>query len=158
MTLFFDSDGVLMDFETPANAHLGMYTRDYEKLYGSDKFWEKIGEVPDFFNTLPLLPDAMKLYNACKHLNPVILTGAPSQLGEAARVQKFRAAERYFGVHQRIIVCQSKNKAFYCQPGDTIVDDWRKHQKKWEDAGGNWVHHESADSSIEQLRKLGYQL
>ena len=153
--LWLDCDGVLADFDTPANAHLGMYTREYEEKFGTDAFWAKIGEIEDFYRNLPLLPDALELYDAVAHLRPGILTGAPSHLGEKARHDKFAWAHDKFGVFQRVVVCRSKDKAEYCVPGDIIVDDWPKHRRKWESAGGTWVHHTSAEDSIAQLKEMG---
>ncbi len=156
--LYLDSDGVLLDFDKVANDIFGMDSRLYEKTYGSDAFWKKLEEAEEFFFSLPLMPDAIELYEGVKHLNPIILTGSPSQLGERARVDKFRAAEKHFGKQQRIIICQSKLKSMYCQPGDTIVDDWPKHRAKWEEKGGLWVHHVNASQSLTDLKNLGWDV
>lgn len=153
--LYLDSDGVLADFDKTANAYLGMPTREYEKLFGADAFWAKLAEIEDFFFSLDLMPDAQELYDAVKHLDPIILTGAPSQLGERAHLEKIRWAEKKFGPKQRIITCSSKNKYTYCKPGDIIVDDWPKHRKLWEDAGGIWVPHTSTKETIAHLINLG---
>ncbi len=154
-TLFLDCDGVLADFDKTASAYLGMPTREFEKLHGPEAFWAKLGEIEDFFFSLDPMPDALDLYNAVKHLKPVILTGAPSQLGERAHLEKIRWAAKHFGPEQKIITCSSRKKVLYCTPGDVIVDDWPKHRALWEGAGGIWVPHTSTQDTLEQLKQLG---
>jgi hypothetical protein len=41
-------------------------------------------------------------------------------------------------------------------PGDVLVDDRDKHRRLWEEAGGVFIHHKDARSSIAALRAKGY--
>lgn len=67
------------------------------------------------------MPDAMELYNAVKHLNPIILTGCHD--GDYGREDKFKWVAEKFGEHQLVITCFSKDKCKFAKPGDIIVDD-----------------------------------
>ena len=154
-TLYLDCDGVLADFDFVAEGVLGMKPTEFEDKHGSDEFWGKLGKVDHFYASLPLMHDALELYDAVKHMRPVILTGAPKHFGEDAIVDKYRWIAEKFGVFQRGIVCQSKHKFRYCIPGDIIVDDTPRHRRKWEEVGGTWVHHVSAEYSIAALREMG---
>jgi hypothetical protein len=155
MTLWIDCDGVVADFDTPADKLLGMPSREFEEKYGSDVFWGTLDSDPYFFLNLPLMHDAMELWDAVKHLDDVgFLTGAPLTVPNAWW-QKPIWIHDNFGTFTKAVTCQSKNKYLWCKPGDTIVDDWPKHQKKWEDAGGHWIHHTSAKDSIIQLKERG---
>lgn len=151
--LYLDSDGVLADFDSLAAEVLGMPARDYEELYGSDDFWERLNAHGNFFGALNPLPDAQELFNAVEHLRPIILTGAPSYI-PSAREQKIKWYADFLP-GTVVVVCQSRKKVDFCKPGDIIVDDWPRHQKKWEGAGGTWVMHTSAADSISQLVELG---
>lgn len=151
--LYLDSDGVLADFDKLATEILGMPARDFEEQYGSDDFWEKLNDHGDFFGSLDPLPDALDLFNAVEHLRPIILTGAPSYI-PSAREQKIRWYQNFLP-GTIVIVCQSRRKVDFCKPGDVIVDDWPRHQKKWLAADGTWVMHTSAEDSINQLKELG---
>jgi hypothetical protein len=102
--------------------------------------------------TLPLLPDARKLFEVVKHLNPVILTGCP--LGGWAEGQKHRWAATHFP-GTRMIVCMAREKSMHMKPGDVLVDDYVKYKDLWEDAGGIFIHHTSADKTIAELRRIG---
>jgi beta-phosphoglucomutase-like phosphatase (HAD superfamily) len=92
--LYLDCDGVLADFDRGATKLLDMPPRIYEKRHGIAAFWREIARHPDFYGTLPLMPDAKELFAAVRHLIPVILTGLPR--GAWAAPQKIRWAARHF--------------------------------------------------------------
>ena len=151
--IYLDCDGVLADFDKGAEKILGMPPRVFEKRYNPGLFWKRLATAPDFFDSLEPMPDAYELYEAVKHLNPIILTGLPR--GNWAEPQKRRWAERFFpGVE--VITTMAALKREHCHPGDVLVDDRDKHRHLWEQAGGKFVHHKNARSSIEELRALGY--
>jgi hypothetical protein len=147
--LYLDCDGVLADFEKGANAALGMPPKAFEKRHGVGRFWAKLASTPDFYFSLPLLPDALSLYEAVKHLDPVILTGLPR--GNWAADQKVRWAAQHFpGV--RIITTMARDKRDHAKEGDVLVDDQGKHRHLWEGAGGIFVHHRNAETTIGELK------
>lgn len=152
MQLYLDCDGVLADFDRAATELLGMPPRVYEKRRGIGAFWREIARHPDFYGTLPLMSDAMRLFGAVRHLDPVILTGLPR--GQWAAPQKVRwAAEHFPGT--RILTVMAVDKRNHAQEGDVLVDDQLKHAHLWEDAGGIFIHHRDAESTIARLTILG---
>ena len=149
--LFLDADGVLADFDAGARVQLGMTPREFEDRHGRREFWRRIATAPDFYGSLPEMPDARLLFDAVKHLNPTILTGLP--LGNWAAPQKLRwAAEHFPGT--KIITCMARDKYRHMIRGDILVDDREDHRAKWEDAGGIFVHHKNARASLEKLARL----
>jgi hypothetical protein len=147
--LYLDCDGVLADFDKGATAVLGMPARAFEKRHGLGRFWAKLATAPDFYFSLPLLPDAMQLYEAVRHLDPIILTGLPR--GNWAADQKVRWAARHFpGVP--IITTMARDKRDHAREGDVLVDDQLRHRGLWEEAGGVFIHHKSAKQSLEELK------
>jgi hypothetical protein len=99
------------------------------------------------------MPDAMELYAAVRHKNPIILTGMPR--GNWAEPQKRRWAERHFpGVP--VITTMAALKHEHRQGGDVLVDDRENHRHLWEQEGGVFIHHKDAKTSIAELRRLGY--
>lgn len=150
--LYLDCDGVLADFDRRATEILGMSPERFEKRHGLGAFWKRLATTPDYFAELPLMPDAMELYDAVKHLNPIILTGLPR--GAWAEPQKRRWAEQHFpGVP--VITTSAALKREHCHPGDVLVDDKDKYRRLWEEAGGVFVHHSSAEQSLKALKALG---
>lgn len=150
MRLYLDCDGVLADFDAAFEALFGHAPMAYEKRKGSEIFWRDIkSESPNFYRDLPLMPDAMELFSAVEHLRPIILTGCPR--GGWAEMQKLQWAKAHFpGIP--MVVCMSRDKRDYCQPGDRLIDDRLHYADLWEDAGGIFIHHTSAASSIEALK------
>ncbi|AJR23401.1 hypothetical protein [Sphingobium sp. YBL2] len=152
MQLYLDCDGVLADFDRGATELLGMPPRVFEKRRGLPAFWREIARHPDFYGTLPLMPDAMILFEGVRHLDPIILTGLPR--GKWAAPQKVRwAAEHFPGT--RILTVMAVDKRNHCQSGDILVDDQPKHAPLWQDAGGTFVHHRSAKQTLAELNALG---
>ena len=146
--LYLDCDGVLADFDKGATAILGLPPRAFEKKHGIGRFWQKLATAPDFYFSLPLMPDAMELFEAVKHLDPVILTGLPR--GNWAADQKKRwAAEHFPGT--KIITTLARDKRDHAKEGDVLVDDQLKHRHLWEEVGGIFVHHRDAHRTIDEL-------
>lgn len=151
MQLYLDCDGVLADFDRGAAAILAMPPRLFERRHGIGAFWRALARHPDFYGSLPLMPDAMRLFEAVRHLDPIILTGLPR--GQWAAPQKVRwAAEHFPGT--RILTVMAVDKRNHAQQGDILVDDQRRHAHLWEEAGGIFVHHIDAETTIAKLTAL----
>ena len=146
--LYLDADGVLADFDKGATAILGLPPRAYEKRHGLGRFWQKLASAPDFYFGLPLMPDAMALFEAVRDLRPVILTGLPQ--GNWAAGQKVRWAARYFP-GTRIITTMARDKRDHAKEGDVLVDDQLKHRHLWEGVGGIFIHHRNARQTLDEL-------
>ena len=152
MQLYLDCDGVLADFARGATELLGMPPRVFEKRRGLPAFGREIACHADFYGTLPLMPDAMILFEAVRQLDPIILTGLPR--GKWAAPQKVRwAAEHFPGT--RILTVMAVDKRNHYRSGDILVDDQLKNAHLWQDAGGTFVHHRSAEQTLAELSALG---
>lgn len=77
MQLCLACDGMLADLDRAATELLGMPPRAFEQRRVSGVFWRELARRPDLYGSLPLMPDAMRLFEAVRHLDPVILTGSP---------------------------------------------------------------------------------
>jgi len=146
--LYLDCDGVLADFDKGAIAVLGLHPRIYEERHGIGRFWQKLAAAPDFYFGLPLKDDAMVLFEAVRHLRPIILTGLPR--GNWAADQKVRWAARHFP-GTRIITTLARDKRDHAREGDVLVDDQLTHRHLWEEAGGIFVHHRDAETTLDAL-------
>ncbi len=152
MTLYLDMDGVLADFDAGAEAVLGASPQSYKRCHGESAMWRALHAVPGFYAGLPMMADAPVLWEAVRHLRPVILTGVPGSLPEAAD-DKRRWAARWFP-RTEVITCASRDKALYCRVGDVIIDDRPRYRHLWERAGGRWITHTSARESLSQLAEI----
>jgi hypothetical protein len=57
-----DCDGVLADFDSTAEAILGLPSGEAQQKLGAKRFWKTLHSYDNFYGTLPLLPDALKLF------------------------------------------------------------------------------------------------
>ena len=151
--IYLGCDGVLADFDRGAIALLGADPRAFEAHHGAGGFWKRLARADGFFEHLEPLPDAYQLYEAVRHKAPIILTGLPR--GAWAEPQKRAWAARHFpGVP--VITTAAALKREHCHPGDVLVDDRDQHRRLWEDAGGRFIHHRSAEASIAALAAAGF--
>jgi 5'(3')-deoxyribonucleotidase len=149
--LFLDADGVLADFDHGARRLLGISPRQFIAKHGRGGFWKRLAKASKFYGSLPEMPDARRLFDAVKHLQPTILTGLP--LGNWAAPQKVDwAAEHFPGVP--IITCMAADKHKHMHPGDVLVDDREKHRQAYEAGGVVFVRHKNAEDSLKQLARI----
>jgi 5'(3')-deoxyribonucleotidase len=149
--LFLDADGVLADFDLGTRRLLGASPKQYIAKHGRGAFWKRLAKAPNFYATLPEMPDGRQLFDAVKHLEPTILTGLP--MGSWAAPQKVSwAAEHFPGVP--IITCMARDKHKHMHFGDVLVDDREKHRAAYEEAGVLFVHHKNAEDSVKQLARI----
>lgn len=154
MQLFLDCDGVLAGFTQYFVEVYGVDPHDFEATNGTESLYRDLRNHPDFYFKLPVLEEGRRLYEAVKHLYPIILTGRPRDGQVWAAEQKHRWTAKHFpGVET--IVCLSKEKCNYMQMGDVLVDDRLKYSKHWLNAGGLFVHHKSTAETITELQRLG---
>lgn len=149
--IYLDCDGVLADFDTGAKAILGLHPLEFTERHGLGAFWRRLAGTRDFYARLEPLPDAHELFDAVKHLNPIILTGLPR--GDWAEPQKVRWAAEHFPA-TTIVCCMARDKARRAKPGDILIDDMVKYRHLWEEAGGLFIHHRSAQETLAELERL----
>lgn len=150
---FIDLDGVLADF-------YGYY----KQVFGIEVTHETMDKnlirnhPGGFFAQLPMMPDARELWDGVLklHPNPIVLTAAgPDSFTDGTAQQKIDWVHRHMGKGFEVIVTRAARKwEWMTRKGDILVDDWPKYRTKWENAGGVFILHTSAKSSLEQLGKL----
>lgn len=154
--VFLDCDGVLADFDAGAAELFGSTSREAEKKLGTPGFWNRIRRhKPGFYEHLPLMRDAESLFRAVEHLQPIILTGVP--IGNWAKPQKEAWAAKHFPKTQ-MITTMARHKSKHAKPGDILIDDNDKYRSLWEDAGGIFIHHTSAEDTLKKLAELGIKV
>lgn len=154
--IFLDLDGVLADFDKGAGIILGTdNTYKWEFIHGGNRFWEVLNSFPNFFGSLPLMPDALELWQAVGKRKPTILTALPRQDAASVDAQKRAWVAKHLGADIEVITCETKDKPKFCQKGDILVDDRSVNQEAWNAAGGTYILHTTAKKSIHLLRAMG---
>lgn len=153
--IYVDLDGVLADFDHGAKHVLGMPCDEFQQLHGAALMWRRLADASDFYRKLPWTADGRDLWLALENDAPatlVILTGLP--LGDWAEPQKRAWCLRELGPGIPVVCCMSIDKHRYCTPGDILIDDREKARLDWETAGGVFVHHIDAESTIAALVQI----
>lgn len=152
MTLFVDLDGVLADFD-----------KHHENLFGvrpsraaDNVDWKAIRSVPDFFLGIPPMADLPELWDFIAPHKPIVLTGIPTPKQNVSDAAEHKCAwvRHHLGAAVEVRCVLSKEKYLHASPGDILVDDWTKYQHLWLAAGGHWITHTSAASTIEKLKEV----
>lgn len=148
--VFVDMDGVLADFDTHYRNLFGV--QPDKKVDNVD--WKKVANTAGFYGNIPPMPDMWSLWEYVEDLTPkpIILTGIPSSVEEAASNKRTWVTKHLGNV--QVICCPSKDKSLYAQPGDILIDDWERYKDRWIDKGGRWITHTSAKSTIAQLQVM----
>ncbi len=154
--IFVDLDGVLADLDTYYQTCFGV--RPNQDTYEPPDMWDNIRRHGTFYQHLPLMSDAMKLWEGIIerfHPRPIILTGIPRSI-PGVEHQKRMWVRDHLGAHVKVICCWSRDKQLHGGPGEILIDDRLKYSTYWLRMGGVFVHHSSADDTLGQLEHLCY--
>ena len=154
--IYCDMDGVVADFLKFTNNILGTKFKD--------EYWS---DLPlDTFAQLPKMPDADVLWGYIKQFQPFMLTAVPREsrgpIAKRAWKDKTRWMKKNFRLaSDRMRIVLRKNKKNFAVDGrdrrpNILIDDHLGNIREWEGAGGIGVHHISASSTINDLKKIGF--
>src|SRR5688572_4066485 len=103
--LFIDLDGVLADFDRGYENAFGVKAPPRTNRAPKD-FWKLIKSDPTFFRRLPLMPDALALWEGAKklHPNPIILTGLTHVASDVTEAAKRAWVAEHISPLARVIV------------------------------------------------------
>ena len=112
------------------------------------------------------MPDADVLWGYIKQFQPIMLTAAPrparGAIAKRAPEDKIRWMKKNFRVpRSRMRVVLRPDKKKFAKDGrdkrpNILIDDHLGNIREWESAGGIGVHHINANSTINDLKKIGF--
>ena len=154
--IYCDMDGVVADFTA--------FTANLLGTKFKDEYWD---ELPvDLFLQLPPMPDAHVLWGYIKQFQPFMLTAVPRDsrgpIAKRAWKDKTRWMMKNFKLpSSRMKIVLRKNKKNFAMDGrdkrpNILIDDHLGNIREWESAGGIGVHHINANSTINDLKKIGF--
>lgn len=154
LKLFVDLDGVLVDFDRGVKNLTGRNPTDLPVR----TMWSKLARTPRFYELLEWTADGPLLWDFVSRFEPTILTGLP--MGGWAEPQKRAWCARELGPAVPVIACMSRDKArrgLETTPKGwraVLIDDRARLQSSWEEAGGVFILHTDAASSVQAVAKL----
>lgn len=149
--IHIDMDGVVADFDTHYFNLFGYRPTRWPLPDSTD--WKLVNSVPDFFATIPMMPDAPELLAGIGQPFQ-ILTGTPREV-DVCRNQKRDWIPAHIVPAPPVVCCPAREKWTHGGPGDVLIDDFLKYADLWRAMGGHFIHHTSAAESLRQLRALG---
>ena len=183
--IFCDMDGVLVDLIQGIidEANIRMVDRSekqrkaFMKILSSGESWQNLktskqgkdvlenifkilGDDRDFWASLPLMPDANKLWGFINRFEPFILSHPwDSASAEGKRIWLSELAKNISPAPPQTRVILTGDKHKYAVNKETgapnlLIDDMPKYLGPWEEAGGIAIKHVSADSTIRQLKAI----
>lgn len=160
LKIYVDLDGCLFDFAKGVIKLLpsfieGVTERD-SKL--DRQMWKAISKHQKaggrFWYELPLMQDALSLWEFVKPYQPEVLTAAGNPSFGAAE-QKIESVTKHFGPDVKVhIVQRSIDKADYATATSLLIDDKLKCVEPFRQAGGHAILHTNALDTIEQLKEI----
>ena len=154
--IYCDMDGVVADFIS--------YTTEILGTKFKDEYWDQLPN--DMFLQLPKMQDADVLWKYIKQFDPFMLTAVPREsrgpIAKRAWKDKTRWMKKNFRLSEdKMRIVLRKNKKNFAMDGkdkrpNILIDDHMGNIKEWESAGGIGVHHINANSTINDLKKIGF--
>lgn len=158
--LNLDLDGVFVAFYQRAHEILGV---PYESLPGAEA-WFVLDRVPHLFRDIPLLPDAMMLWNGIQaiasrdgNIQQRVLSALPLLTNELDTAPADKIEWVRGNLSQTIpvaLVSGGAAKVLYVRRGAVLIDDLARNILLWEQAGGIGILHRSAAETLAQLEKV----
>lgn len=144
LTLYFDLDGVLANYEAGVRAHgvpyvpMGKSTpKDTATMYG------QLSKIPHFFYTLPPIAGTVQLFMQLKtQYHCEILTAIPKPKWGfvGAAEDKCAWVVNYLGADVKVNVVTREEKLKFCKGKDCVlIDDMKINVDAWNAAGGTGI-------------------
>lgn len=147
LQVFLDLDGVFADFDARVKRLCGKHPGQLERSV----LWKVVNSDKRFFAELELIEGCMELWEATRDLEPVFLTGAPSN--KVFQEQKREWVARIFGPEFTVHVVPKKLKQDFSGPHKVLIDDTPENIEQWIARGGHGILHSGSHASTVQALK-----
>lgn len=173
MKIYFDMDGVLVDFDSvrPDTSDFNHPSEELspEMRTAKKQFWRDIEQQENFWRDIPVMVNAEHLLSVAKSVGEIfILSKTPSakhfitgqKYVDFVADEKRKWALKNFGNFfdgKHIIICTG-NKGELVKPSseDILVDDRRENIVEWESCGGRGILFVNALDVAQQLQKQDF--
>ena len=154
--IYCDMDGVICDFVLAAKRATGQNWLGLRS--GQD--WESIKRTKNFWSTMPWTRDGRQLWNFIKKYQPHILS-AYSIEDPNCIPGKRKWLKSNLGYTQNFMINivrrrEKKNFAMNKRQPAILIDDYPKNVQQFKSAGGIGILHSNTQTTISQLRKIGF--
>jgi len=158
MTIYFDLDGVLADFNRGVNELCQRLPIPQDEIDEAEEIelWESIRQVGHFYDKLEPIEGSLNLFNELRSkYNCEILSAIPKPKRniKGAAWDKMSWCERYLGKDIPVNICYSAEKKNFAD-GNVLIDDYQCNIQRWIDAGGIGILFKNPDQVRQELHNL----
>lgn len=165
--IFCDMDGVLSDWDGQFEKLAGMPIDQFQQEFSKNASWKLVGKAgEEFWSGMEWVTDGIDLWTFISKFNPIILSSPSldpkSITGKAKWLRKnlnwtypYITDIKDWTGSGRTIFHKDKFK-FADGPQDILIDDTPKKINAWIEAGGTGILHTSAQETISELKRLGF--
>ena len=171
MKIYFDMDGVLVDFDS-ARPDTSDFNHPSEELSpemraAKKQFWRDIEQQENFWRDIPVMANAERLLTLAQSVGEIfILSKTPSAkhfvtgqkyvdfVADEKRKWVLKHLGKFFD-EEHIIICDG-NKGELAKPSaeDILVDDRRENIVEWESCGGRGIRFANSVDAIQNLKQM----
>lgn len=150
-------DGVLADFDKGVVELAGYTEKDG---YQDEHMWEKIKEVPNFYDKLDFMPGALDMFNKIYEQfgnKCEILTGIPKERRgiKTAGEDKTTWVRRLLNKDIKVNIVYKEEKKLFCTGNDCIlVDDYDENVNDWTSVGGTGILHSNPEETLSIIEEI----
>lgn len=161
-TIYFDMDGVLVDFNRGQREILGIEPKDQEnkKPGDDDTLFALMRQHDHYYLDLEPIPGSIELFKKVHALygdRCQILTGIPKPWRGIVNAEKDKRewARRYLGESVVVNAVLRKEKMKFVKgKGSVLIDDFSLNIKEWREAGGTGILFRSPEETETILETL----
>jgi len=115
--------------------------------------YKLVGDNREFWADLHWTTDGQQLWNHIKQFDPIILTAPMHGKNKGSELGKHDWIEKNLEIDKSKIIMTS-DKYKHAAPNHLLIDDMMKYLGPWLEAGGQGIHHKSANKTINKLEEL----
>lgn len=171
MNIYFDMDGVLVDFEVATgdvkDLNHPTFELSDEKKAAKKQFWLNVEKNKNFWADIPLMKNIKDLLNAAKSKGKIFVlskTPGAKHFVDGQKYVDFVANEKrkwilkYLGNffdNEHIIICDGdKGKLIQPSKNDILIDDRLENITEWESCGGRGILFISVSDVVKKLENM----
>lgn len=170
MKIYFDMDGVLVNFDS-AHPNAGKFNHPSSELSpemreAKKQFWREIEQQENFWRDIPVMANAENLLGVAKSMGEIfILSKTPgakhfvggekyvSFVADEKRKWVLKNLSNFFDA-KHIIICNDKKGALVKPTQkDILIDDRHENISEWESHGGRGILFINAIDAIQKLKE-----
>jgi len=152
MKIYFDMDGVLADFQN----HFKSFYPQITDLWGleDDVFWPLVKAIPNFWEDLPVMADALELFKYAQDNHEVQILSSPSSHDDRSFGGKIKWVRKHLGDDIRVNLVKRSSKQLFSEEGTVLIDDIKTTCYEFGNKEGLSIHYLNAKQALSDLKQL----